>query len=141
MGWAWTAAPKIAIVSGCVNFSNKQYEGGGMRYLKFRRWLGSLPQPTEIYFEEVKQRPLSVAAGHVYGGFLATLTGWCEEKEIPYAGVPVGTIKKFATGKGNAGKREMIVAAMKDGLDTLDDNEADAYWLLKYSLEQQNIRV
>ena len=29
---------------------------------------------------------------------------------IPYQGVPVGTIKKHATGKGNAGKDEMIAS-------------------------------
>ena len=34
----------------------------------------------------------------------ATLTAWCEHHQIPYQGVPVGTIKKHATGKGNAGK-------------------------------------
>ncbi len=31
------------------------------------------------------------------------LTAWCEHHNIPYQGVPVGTIKKHATGKGNAG--------------------------------------
>jgi hypothetical protein len=64
-----------------------------------------------VYFEEVR-RHLGVDAAHVYGGLLATLTAWCERHQIPYQGVPVGTIKRHATGKGNAGKAE-VIAAMK----------------------------
>ena len=47
---------------------------------------------------------LGTDAAHVYGGFLATLTSWCEQRAIAYQGVPVGTIKRFITGKGNADK-------------------------------------
>ena len=60
-----------------------------------------------VYFEEVR-RHMGVDSAHVYGGLLATLTAWCEHHQIPYQGVPVGTIKKNATGKGNASKDEMI---------------------------------
>ena len=59
---------------------------------------------------------MGVDAAHAYGGFMAHLTAWCEHHNIPYAGVPVGTIKKHATGKGNASKDLMIGAAK--GADT-----------------------
>ena len=39
-------------------------------------------------------------AAHVYGGLMATLTAWAELRGVPYAGVPVGTIKRHVTGKG-----------------------------------------
>ena len=39
-------------------------------------------------------------AAHVYGGFLATLTAWCEEAGIAYQGVPVGTIKRHVDRQG-----------------------------------------
>jgi hypothetical protein len=42
---------------------------------------------------------------HVYGGLMATLTAWAELRGVPYEGVPVGTIKRHATGKGNARRR------------------------------------
>ena len=65
---------------------------------------------------------------------LATLTIWCEEEELPYSGVPVGTIKKHATNKGNAGKPAMMTAALKKGWTPIDDNDCDALWLLDLSL-------
>lgn len=45
---------------------------------------------------------------------------------MPYQGVPVGTIKRFASGKGNAGKDAVIAAMRARGFAPSDDNEADA---------------
>lgn len=104
-----------------------------MRYLRFRRWLTELKAAAggiaEVHFEEVR-RHAGVDAAHAYGGFLATLTAWCEHHEIPYSGVPVGTIKKHATGRGNADKTAMVAAMRALGFEPADDNEADALALL-----------
>lgn len=108
-----------------------------MRYLKFARFLDELHrnQPiAQVYFEEVR-RHLGVDAAHAYGGFLAHLTAWCESQAIPYQGVPVGTIKKHATGKGNASKADMIQAAQALGHQPQDDNEADAIALLDWAVK------
>ena len=120
-----------------------------MRYLRFRRWLDELLATTApssgvsgldaIYFEEVR-RHLGVDAAHAYGGFLATLTTWCEHQKIPYQGVPVGTIKRHVTGKGNAGKSEMVSAMRARGYLVGDDNEADALAVLVWALAQGNGR-
>lgn len=105
-----------------------------MRFVRFRReFLDKFRGVREVYFEEVR-RHLGTDAAHIYGGLLATLQAWCEENSIPYRGVPVGTIKKHATGKGNAGKTEMIEAAKSRGFSPKDDNEADALALLHYAL-------
>jgi Holliday junction resolvasome RuvABC endonuclease subunit len=88
-----------------------------------------------VYFEEVR-RHLGVDAAHAYGGFLANLTAWCEHHEIPYQGVPVGTIKQFATGKGNAPKEVMIKAMQALGHAPTDDNEADALALLHWAINR-----
>jgi hypothetical protein len=53
-------------------------------------------------------------------------TAWGERHAIPYEGVPVGTIKRFATGRGNANKTAMIAAMQARGFHPGDDNEADA---------------
>ena len=112
-----------------------------MRYLRFKRWLSELHQAVgdihAVYFEEVR-RHAGVDAAHVYGGLLATLTSWCEHHNIPYQGVPVGTIKKHATGKGNAGKTEVIAAMCSRGHDVVDDNQADALALLHWAVETQD---
>jgi Holliday junction resolvasome RuvABC endonuclease subunit len=88
-----------------------------------------------VYFEEVR-RHAGVDAAHAYGGFMGQLTAWCEHHQIPYQGVPVGTIKKHATGKGNASKEDMIAAARRQGFDPADDNEADALALLAWAIAQ-----
>lgn len=109
-----------------------------MRFLRFRRWLTEVKACVDgieaVYFEEVR-RHAGVDAAQAYGGFLATLTAWCEHHGIPYAGVPVGTIKRHATGKGNAGKGEVMAAMRALGHTPTDDNEADALALLRWAVE------
>jgi len=80
-GWAAAhsnAQGKLHISSGVQSFAiNSRIEGAGMRYLRFRHWLDEMHNILHIErlsFEEVKQRAQSVAAGHMYGGFMATLT-------------------------------------------------------------------
>ncbi|MCA4907731.1 MAG: hypothetical protein ING96_14170 [Roseomonas sp.] len=131
-------------VSGTVTFKPSRFEGGGMRYLRFRHWLdevndlvGSLER---VVFEEVR-RHVSTDSSHAYGGFLATLTAWCEQHELPYQGVPVGTIKRYATGKGNADKAAMIAAMRARGFAPADDNEADALALLLWATDADGGRA
>lgn len=144
-GWAlaeWRESPpgtgshREHIVSGTLSFKPQRFEGGGMRYLRFNAWLRELycMEPfTAVSFEEVR-RHSAVDAAHVYGGLMATLTAWCESGRIPYQGVPVGTIKKHFTGKGNAGKPLMMATARARGYHFEDDNEADAIALASYVL-------
>ncbi len=131
-GWAlWS--PDAPIVSGAESFKPGRYEGGGMRFLRFKRWLMELKASQKslqaIFFEEVR-RHQGVDAAHAYGGFLAVLTAWCEHHQIPYQGVPVGSIKKHATGRGNADKAAIVEAMRARGHNPTDDNEADALALL-----------
>ncbi len=138
-GWA-IQAPNNRITSGTLSFKNSRFEGGGMRYVKFTQWLASLNTHAapiaQVYFEEVR-RHLGVDAAHAYGGFLAHLSSWCESHHIAYKGVPVGTIKRHATGKGNASKAMMIAAAERRGHKPNDDNEADALAILYWALDNR----
>lgn len=137
MGWALRNAGVIQ--HGFISFKGHRYEGGGMRYLRFGRWLSEVAASAEVsavYFEEVR-RHAGVDAAHVYGGLLATLTAWCESRDIPYQGVPVGTIKRHATGKGNASKEQVIAAMRALGHPVADDNEADALALLHWAMAEE----
>ncbi|MCC7227382.1 MAG: hypothetical protein IT507_11890 [Burkholderiaceae bacterium] len=138
-GWAIRALSD-PITHGFVTFRPQRFEGGGMRFLRFKRWLTEIKATAgeihAVYFEEVR-RHAGVDAAHVYGGLMATLTTWCEHHNIPYQGVPVGTIKKHATGKGNAGKGDVIAAIRARGHSVTDDNEADALALLHWALDTQ----
>lgn len=132
-----------SIVSGTASFRPGRFEGGGMRFLRFEKWLNEMSEICNIdavYFEEVR-RHIGVDAAHIYGGFLATLTSWCEELKLPHEGVPVGSIKKFATGKGNANKQAVIKAMEALGHRPKDDNEADALALLHFACEKNGVKL
>jgi hypothetical protein len=136
-GWALRSADG-QILSGTVSFKPSRYDGGGIRYLRFRAWLDSIAQEAAgigvVHYEEIR-RHLSTDAAHVHGGLLATLTAWCEQNAIPYQGVPVGTVKRFITGKGNADKQAVIAAVRGRGFNPTDDNEADAIAILLWAIE------
>lgn len=134
-GWALLARDGVTL-SGSQPFKPGRFEGGGMRYLRFHEWLGAMNDSAfgfgVIYFEEVR-RHAGTDAAHIYGGLMATLTAWAEKRNIPYTAVPVGTIKRHWTGKGNASKEAMIAEAVRRGFRPADDNEADALALLDYA--------
>jgi Holliday junction resolvasome RuvABC endonuclease subunit len=138
-GWA-VRSQGGAILSGSELFRPNRFDGGGMRYLRFFNWISDLDRLSGplsmIVFEEVR-RHAGTDAAHVYGGFMATLTSWAELREVPYQGTPVGTIKRFATGKGNASKPQMIEAMRAKGFTPADDNEADALALLLWAVENE----
>lgn len=83
-GWALRSHDGL-ITSGTVSFRPSRYDGGGMRYLRFRSWLDQIAADAgglaAIYFEEVR-RHVGTDAAHLYGGFLATLSAWCESHAI-----------------------------------------------------------
>jgi len=134
-GWALRQSSGV-ITSGSNEFRPGRFEGAGMAFLRFGRWLDEMRSfaPLEaIAFEEVRAHKGTLAA-QVYGGFAAHLTAWCERQSVPYLGVPVATIKRHATGKGNAPKEDVIAAMRARGHAPKDDNEADALAILDWAI-------
>ncbi len=131
-----------SITSGIADFKIGRFEGGGMPFLRFKQFLTETKNMLDgfdaVYFEEVR-RHIGTDAAHKYGGFMDQLTAWGEHHKIPYQGVPVGTIKKHITGKGNANKQDVINAVKAKGFNPIDDNEADAIALLDFILTK-NLR-
>lgn len=140
-GWAVRHSAQT-VDSGVWDLTAKRHEGGGMRFLRcrhaFREALLAF-RPDVVAYEEVR-RHMGVDAAHVYGGIIAIIASECEAQSppIPYRGVPVGTVKKHATGKGNADKDAMIAAARKRwvGFNPKDDNEADARWIAETAAQE-----
>ena len=129
-GWAILDGGR-RVASGVWDLSAKRHEGGGMRYVRLRGYLREVFESSKIEavaYEEVR-RHMGVDAAHVYGGITAVISSVCEswKPKIPYRAIPVGTVKKLATGKGNASKGQMIEAARERfDLERVAEDEADA---------------
>ena len=139
-GYAYTNDGKVrSIQSGVADFSPRRDEGGGMRFLRFRRWLSEFvhdPEDTIIFFESVvPQAHRGGTAAHVYGGFLGILSEFCESRSIPFRGLPVATIK-HATGSGRSGKPAMLGAAFTKFGPVDSEDAADALWTLSLGLKE-----
>ena len=81
---------------------------------------------------------LVLIEGFLNKSFSAGITGMVHgavrtgliEAGIPYASFPPTSLKKYATGSGNADKTAMALAAYKrGGVEFKDDNQCDAWWL------------
>ena len=81
-----------------------------------------------VLIEGFLQKSFSAGTtGMVHGAVRTMLI----EDKIKYGVLPPSSLKKFATGRGNATKTDMAVAAYKrgDGAEFHDDNQVDAWWL------------
>lgn len=69
-------------------------------------------------------------AQHDRSGFWWMTTSWALARGT-VAEIPPTVVKKFATGKGNASKEEVMWATARDfpGIEAHDDNGCDALWL------------
>lgn len=135
-GWAIEHCGEI--ISGVVDLRDKETKRCGWKFLNFRKVLNELNKEygIGIVVFELVRRHLGTDAAHCYGAFWGMLTAWCEEHNIPYEGTPVQTIKKFATGKGNATKQMVIDSIRAMGYSPADDNEADAIALLLFTVNK-----
>lgn len=65
---------------------------------------------------------------HQMGGLGHLVRYWLWQSKIPFVLVAPAALKKFACGRGNAKKAEMLKAVFQrfGGIDLTDDNQADA---------------
>lgn len=85
-----------------------------------------------IVIEDLPRNPKfgGPALGMAHGAFILARMERADPDPAPVLRVTPATLKKFATGKGNAAKDEMLVAAVRRlGYGGHDHNQADALWL------------
>jgi len=134
--------------SGVQEFDLRRGESKGMRFLRFRKWLKEILALGEIGEQFSKESPGLVVfeQPHFRGGFATELlvgfsTSVLAEAALfglEHLAVHTGSLKKFATGKGNSGKEEMIAKAKEfyPDVEIIDDNHADALLLIRYGLNE-----
>lgn len=117
----------------------KKFESYGMRWVRLRAHLNELAEQAReagdpiklIAYEEVGWSQRNGSAALMYAGIVSGIQLWCEENGPAYVGMPVQSTKKFATGKGNAGKDAMMKAAVATWpkFKPKTSDEADARWI------------
>jgi hypothetical protein len=136
-GWATNAGRQ----SGTQIFDVRRGESPGMRFLRCRGWLSEMAKLVGgidlIIYEQAHHRGGAATACCV--GLVSTVQTFAAEHNMELMSIHTGELKRWATGKGNAGKPQMIEAAIQRGWDPQDDNEADAVLLLEFSPETLGI--
>lgn len=131
-GWALLDGDE-RIASGTWDLSvRSRWEGAGIGWLRLRASLGRMLEDHPIRavaYEEVR-RHAGTDAAHVYGAIVGVVQSVCEGRGIPYTSIPVGTAKRLATGKGNAGKSDVLEAVVaRWNYRPETDDEADAHYI------------
>jgi len=118
-----TLVTESLLYGGQWDLSVSKHDTNSLRYVRLKQFL-YVTQPALIFYEEVKftgqaappgmRRNIqaliarAVVGAQVVQGLCAVLTTWCEENDVPCEAIPIGTLKKYGTGKGNANKKDMI---------------------------------
>lgn len=108
-----------------------------MRFLMFRQWFRLMIErcrPDIVIYEQEHHR--GGFATELLIGMTTRIMEICDEMGIDYRPIHSSTLKKFATGSGGAGKKVMLALARKKWGDIIDDNEADAHWILEWAKEE-----
>ena len=143
---------------GLWDLSTGRYDSGNLGFLRLRCFLTRVC-PDIVFMEEVRYTPAeavnrynaarivarAATSAELLGAFKQTVSLWCNDHDVHCAGIPIGTIKKRATGRGNANKTQMIEACNEEFQTNFDvegyettgvDNIADAAWVLRCGLEE-----
>ena len=98
--------------SGVHDFTKKRGESNGLLFIKFRLFvknLISVVKPDVVIYEQAHHR--GGAATELCVNLTGRVQEVCEEMGVEYMVCRTTVLKKHATGKGNAGKDEMVKAA------------------------------
>lgn len=130
------------VQSGTTDFHPRKNEDDSVRLLMFGDWLLQRlnGEVKSIFYEEVLFTP-RFQSGAVLNEMRGVLKFIAAKKGVPVYGIPVGTIKKTVSGRGDAKKNRMItvMAATYRDQKIIDDNQADALAVLWTACGKFNI--
>lgn len=117
----------------CVTIKTGPAKFGDQRFVTLRKgilYYCQRTKPTLAVIERASPHMQSEAANVAIHGAQAIVREVLAGLDIPIAVVSNKTLKRYATGRGEAEKQEMIHEAIHWGGDPgINDDEADAWWL------------
>ena len=109
---------------------------GDARLLEIRSEVARAVDGRRLDLVVIEDLPTHAKAAGITGMVHGVVRAWLRERAVPYVLVTPASVKKYATGRGNAGKPDMAVAAFKrGGREFPDDNQCDAWWLRAMGLD------
>jgi Holliday junction resolvasome RuvABC endonuclease subunit len=131
-GWAHSCGK-----SGVWDLSPKADESREMRLIRFRSQLQKIKNEYGldlIVFEASRNLNYGNAV-KLAAQLQAVIEIFCHDNHVNYKGYSAKTIKKFATGNGNASKQMMMEAANEKwpNITLINNDHADALWILEFA--------
>lgn len=121
----------------CKPFRSSEYEGEGMKFVRFRYWLDEISKKygsfDAVVFADI-QHHSSMQSAIVYGGFLGHLTGWCDWRQIPYIGASMADVHKLVTGGDGIDQQSLIDALRRKGFINVSRDTVGALAVLDWAL-------
>jgi Holliday junction resolvasome RuvABC endonuclease subunit len=109
--------------------------GEGERHLVIYRQMVDALKLDEPEFAVLEDLPANAMSAGLTGRAQGIIRLVLAQYKVPYIALPPATLKKWATGKGNAKKPVMRAAWLEfSGHDNKDDNQVDAAWLRQAGL-------
>lgn len=128
--------------SGVEDFSVKNGDMAD-RIIRFREWLeNALIGVSMVVFEKPVGK-MHYQPMRVHAHLECKIIEMCTDRGIGWLPVSASEIKKWATGKGNAKKEQMIEAAQKKwiSIEIKSSDEADALFLHDYAVNGGLLKI
>lgn len=114
--------PPLILMQGQMDLRVGDYDSRGIIGVRLRAFLNKI-KPDIVFMERVRYTPQSggamtpaaiaargYTASEFFGGLMQLVCDWGTTTDTPVHPIPIGTIKKRATGKGSADKAAVIRA-------------------------------
>lgn len=130
-------ATGIALWDGHTDTIKAAKWGGDWRLVNIRKHVLTHALTPRAHLVVIEDLPTHAHGAGITGMVHGVVRELLLDNGIPYVLVPPASLKKYATGKGNATKADMRMALFqRAGVDLRDDNQVDAWWLRAAGLDQ-----
>ncbi|MBQ1061313.1 hypothetical protein [Micromonospora sp. C41] len=125
-----------------TTYTVKPRQDGDARLSEIRSEVARAVDGRRLDLVVIEDLPINAKGAGITGMVHGVVRTWLRDQLVPYALVVPSSLKKYATGNGNANKTDMALAAYKHAArEFRDDNQCDAWWLREMGLDQLGLPV